>query len=297
MSGERKVLLKYRGREVSAEDVASIRELIARHPEMSRRRLSALLCEAWSWRQANGAPCDMLARGLMLALHRAGHVTLPPQRFTRPNNVIRRREPAPFLLDTSPVEGGLSSLQPLEFRLVRRTPYEALFDSLIHHHHYLGYVRPVGEHLKYLILGPGERPLAALAFSSAPRHLGPRDRFLGWTSAVRRTNVRLVAYNPRFLVLPWVRVPHLASHVLGRVLRRLSQDWQAAYGHPVHFVETFVDPTRYKGTCYYAANWTFLGRTTGRGKDDQTKKPNRTIKDVLGYPLERTFLELLRARP
>lgn len=297
MSGERKVLLKYRGREVSDEDVASIRELIARHPEASRRRLSALLCEAWGWRQANGAPCDMLARGLMLALHRAGHVTLPPQRFARPNNVIRRREPAPFLLDTSPVEGGLSSLQPLKFRLVRRTPHEALFDSLIHHHHYLGYVRPVGEHLKYLILGPGERPLAAVAFSSAPRHLGPRDRFIGWSAAARRANVRLVAYNPRFLVLPWVRVPHLASHVLGRVLRRLSADWQSAYGHPVHFVETFVDPTRYKGTCYYAANWTFLGRTTGRGKNDQTKKPNRTIKDVLGYPLERDFREHLRAGP
>lgn len=297
MTGERKVLLKYRGREVSEEDATFLRELIARHPEASRCRLSQLLCEAWNWKQANGALCEVLARGLMLAMERAGHLVLPPRRKTVPNNITRRRAPEPMLLDTSPVESALADLQPLEFRLVRRTPYEALFDSLIHHHHYLGYVRPVGAHLKYLVFGPGERPLAALAFSSAPRHLGPRDRFIGWPAAARRANVRLVAYNPRFLVNPWVRVPHLASHVLGRVLRRLSADWQQVYGHPVHFVETFVDPTRYKGTCYYAANWSFLGRTTGRGKDDQTGKPNRTIKDVLGYPLAGDFRELLRVMP
>lgn len=295
MSREPQVLLRHRGRDLTEADAAFIRALIARHPEASRRRLSLLLCDAWDWKQSNGAPCEVLARGLMLALHRAGHVTLPPQRFTRPNNIIRRRAPEPMLLDTSPVEGALAGLQPLKFLLVRRTAYEALFDSLIEHHHYLRYVRPVGAHLKYLVLGPGERPLAAVAFSSAPRHLGPRDRFIGWTPAQRRANVRLVAYNPRFLVLPWVRVPHLASHVLGRVLRRLSADWVEVYGHPVHLVETFVDPTRYKGTCYYAANWVFLGRTTGRGKDDRTHKPNRTIKDVLGYPLVKDFRGLLCA--
>jgi hypothetical protein len=295
--GEPKILLKYRGRSVSEEDVAFIRDLIFRHPEASRRRLSALLCEAWGWKQANGAASDMLARGLMLALERAGRIPLPPRRQTPVNNVVRRAAPAPMLLDTSSIEASLSGIAPLEFLLVRRTPYEALFDSLIHHHHYLGYTRPVGEHLKYLALGSAGRPLAALAFSSAPRHLGPRDRFIGWSPPVRRANIRLVVYNPRFLVLPWVRVPHLASHMLGRVLRRLSADWQTAYGHPVHFVETFVDPTRFKGTCYLAANWVNMGRTTGRGKDDQTGKPNRTIKDVLGYPLRKDFRELLHATP
>lgn len=295
--GEPKVLLKYRGREIRAEDVAFIRDLIWRHPEASRRRLSALLCEAWGWKQPNGAASDMLARGLMLALERAGHILLPPPRRLPPNNIVRRAAPVPMLLDTSPVEVKLSELQPLEFVLARRTSYEPLFDSLIHHYHYLGYTRPVGEHLKYLVLGPASRPLAALAFSSAPRHLGPRDRFIGWSPSVRRANIRSVAYNPRFLVLPWVRVPHLASHVLGRVLRRLAEDWQKVYGHPVHFVETFVDPTRFKGTCYLAANWVNMGRTTGRGKDDQTGKPNRTIKDVLGYPLLREFRELLNATP
>ena len=297
MVQKRKVLLKYRGREVSEEDAASMRELIARHPEASRRRLSALLCEVWNWKQANGALSDLLARGLMLALDRAGLIRLPPRRKSVPNNITRRRLPEPMLLDTSPVEGELAGLGPLEFRLVRRTAYEALFDNLIQHHHYLGYVRPVGEHLKYLVLGPGGRPLAAVAFSSAPRHLGPRDGFIGWTAQARRANIHLVAYNQRFLIPGWVRVPHLASHVLSRVMRRLSTDWQQVYGHPVHFVETFVDPTRFKGTCYKAANWIYLGRTTGRGKDDQTHKPNRSIKDVFGYPLAKEFRGFLRALP
>ena len=295
--GEPNVLLKCRGRSVGEDEAAFIRDLIARRPDASRRKPSALLCEAWGWKQPNGAPCDMLARGLMLALERAGHIALPPRRRTVPNNIVRRPVPAPMLLDTSPVEVKLSELQPLEFVLVRRTPYEALFDSLIQHYHYLGYVRPVGEHLKYLAMSPAGRPLAALAFSSAPRHLGPRDRFIGWSAQARRANIRLVAYNPRFLIAPWVRVPHLASHVLARITRRLAADWQRIYGHPVHFVETFVDPTRFKGTCYRAANWVQMGRTTGRGKDDHTYKPNRPLKDVLGYPLDTDFREHLSRLP
>lgn len=291
--GDRKILLKHRGREVNEDGALFIRDLIARHPDASRRRLSALLCEAWEWKQPNGALCDLLCRGLMLALHRAGHITLPPPRQVSLNNIVRRREPAPLLLDSSPVENKLSELQPLEFVLVRRTPNEGLFDSLIHQHHYLGYTRPVGEHLKYLVFGKTGRPLAALAFSSAPRHLGARDRFIGWSAQARRANIRFLAYNPRYLIMPWVRVPHLASHVLARVTRRLAADWQQAYGHPVYFVETFVDPTRFKGTCYRAANWVYMGRTTGRGKDDQTHKPNRSIKNVLGYPLSKRFRKIL----
>ena len=288
-------ILKYRGRVMGATEVAFIRELIAQHSTASRYRLSTLLCEAWNWRQPNGIPSGMLARGLLLALDRAGHITLPPPRRVIPNNVLRRRPPQPWLLDTSAIEAKLSELQPLEFILVRRTPQEPLFNSLIHYHHYLGYTRPVGEHLKYLVSANDGRPLACLAFSSAPRHLAPRDRFIGWPASLRRANIRLVAYNPRFLVLPWVRVPHLASHILARTLRRLSSDWQKLYGHPVHFVETFVDTTRFKGTCYRAANWVPLGCTTGRGKDDQTHKPNRSIKEVLGYPLGPDFRELLQS--
>jgi hypothetical protein len=163
-----------------------------------------------------------------------------------------------------------------------------LFNSLLEQHHYLGYTQPVGEHLKYLVFAQ-ERLLAALAWSSAPRHLGPRDRFLGWSAEARRKHLHLIASNLRFLVLPWVQVPHLASHILGRMARQLSGDWEQVYGHPLYFLETFVDPERFRGTCYRAANWMALGRTTGRGKDDQTHQPNRSLKEVWGYPLHRHF--------
>jgi hypothetical protein len=186
----------------------------------------------------------------------------------------------------------LRELGGLEFVQVRRTAAEPLFNALIEEHHYLGYTQPVGEHLKHLVYGNG-RPLACFAWSSAPRHLEPRDRFIGWSAAARRHNIGFVAYNTRFLILPWVEVPHLASHLLGAVVRRLSADWQQIYGHPVYFAETFVDPERFAATCYRAANWVHLGRTTGRGKDDLTHRPNRSRKDVLGYPLIAQFRQRL----
>jgi hypothetical protein len=139
-----------------------------------------------------------------------------------------------------------------------------------------------------------DRPDACLAWSSAPRHLGSRDLYIGWSSEARRRNIRFIAYNTRFLILPWVTVPHLASHLLGRMARLLSQDWERLYGHPIYFLETFVDPERFRGTCYRAANWVMLGRTTGRGKDDHTNRPNRSIKEVLGLPVHRRFRELLQ---
>jgi hypothetical protein len=159
-------------------------------------------------------------------------------------------------------------------------------------HHYLGYTRPVGEHLKYLFVARG-RQIACAAWSSAPRHLGPRDRFIGWSMEARRRNVRLLAYNTRFLVLPWVRAPHLASHLLGRMARSLSRDWEAVYGHPILYLESFVDPARNRGTCYRAANWVFLGRTTGRGNNAPTMAPRVPVKEILGYPLSKRFRERL----
>jgi hypothetical protein len=284
---------KYRGRVITAEDIVFIRQLIGQNAGSSRRALSAKLCEAWQWKQANGAPRDMVCRGLMLMLHRAGEIELPPVRQTSLNPLVRPRRPGPVLIDTTPVRGPLSQIQPLEFRQVRRTADEPLFNSLIEQHHYLGYEQPVGEHLKYLAWAQG-RPLACLAWSSAPRHLGSRDRFIGWSAEARRCNIRFLAYNTRFLILPWVQVEHLASHILGRMAKRLSQDWERVYGHPIYFLETFVDPEQFRGTCYRAANWVLLGRTTGRGKNDQTNRPNRSIKDVLGYPLTRRFRQLLQ---
>jgi hypothetical protein len=284
-------VLKYRGRAVSQSDVRFIRELIDANPGDSRRSLSLKLCESWGWFQPNGAPRDMVCRGLMLALHRAGQIELPPARF-KLKGPYRREAPEEVDVDRTHVSCSLAELGPLTFHQVRRSKLEPLFNGLIEKHHYLGYTRPVGEHLKYLVYA-GPRPVACFAWSSAPRHLGPRDRYIGWSIEARRRNIRYVVYNPRYLIMPWVEVLHLASHLLGRMVKMLPGEWQRVYGHPVYFAETFVDPTRFRGTCYRAANWVYLGQTTGRGKDDQTHRPNRSLKDVLGYPLNRRFRELL----
>jgi hypothetical protein len=281
-------LLTYRGKGITQEDVAFIRGLIVQNPGDSRWSLSQKLCQAWNWRQANGALRDMVCRGLMLALERAGYIELPTKKQNPLNPLVHRKKPAPVAIDPNPIEGPLSSILPLEIRQVRRTPLEKLCNSLIEQYHYLGYCQPVGEHLKYLVFAH-QRPIACMIYSSAPRHIGCRDRFIGWPAAVRRQNLHLIAYQSRFLILPWVHVSYLASHLLGWMARLLPSDWQQLYHHPVYFQETFVDLERFKGTCYKAANWLFLGKTTGRGKNDHTKKPNRSIKAVWGYPLCRDF--------
>lgn len=279
----------YRGRELSSADFAFIRQLIAAHPGLSRRRLSAKLCAAWNWVQPNGRPRDMVARSLMLALHRAGHIELPAPRMRPPNNAARHRAPEPELsLWEQPRDCWLAQLGPLEIRQVRRTPEEKLFGRLMQAHHYLAYTRPVGEHLKYLVWAQGA-PIACLAFSSAPRHLAARDGFIGWPPGVRTARLHLIAYNTRFLILPWVRVPYLASHLLGRVARRISADWQALYGHPIYLLETFIDPARFGGVCYQAANWIRLGLTTGRGHNARTSRCDQPRKELWVYPLVRDF--------
>jgi len=286
------VAFQYRGREIQPHDILYIRALIEQHPHDSRRKLSTRLCEAWQWRQSNGALRDMVCRGLLLMLERAGQITLPPVSYVRHNPLAARARPEKAPIDITPIESPLHHLQPLQFELVRRTSHEPLFNSLMEEHHYLGYQQPVGEHLKYLVWAQ-DRPVACLAFSSAPRHLGSRDRYIGWSAEARRCNIGFLAYNTRFLILPWVRVKQLASHILGRMAARLSDDWQQIYGHPIYFLETFVDPERFRGTCYRAANWVLLGKTTGRGKQSNSYMPNRSIKEVLGYPLKRDFRDLL----
>ena len=284
--------LSYRHRVITEDDLVFIRRLIAENPGCSRRGLSKKLCEVWNWVQANGALRDMVCRGMMLMLHRRGLIELPALRQVGRSSLMGREKPQAVSIDQTPLSMSFAELGPLEVRQVRRTPEEALFNSLLEHHHYLGYTQPVGEHLKYLVYAQG-RPVACVAWSSAPRHLGSRDRFIGWDKQARLKNIALLAYNTRFLVHPWVTVPHLASHILGRMARTLSGDWQRVYGHPIYFLESFIDPQRFRGTCYLAANWKVLGVTTGRGKDDQTHKANRPIKEVLGYPLIKDFRQRL----
>ncbi len=283
---------RYRGRNISRNEILFLQQFIADHPELSRCALSRKLCELWQWKQANGALRDMVCRGLLLLLHRAGEIELPPARRPSQNRPEGWERPEPVVPDNTPVRGPLYELMPLEFQQVRRTPQEPLFNSLMEQYHYLGYEQPVGEHLKYLVCANAQA-IACLAWSSAVRHLASRDRFIGWRPEVRKRNLHLLAYNSRFLILPWVQVPHLASHILGRTAKLVPQDWQRLYAHPIYWLETFVDPARFKGTCYRAANWLALGRTTGRGKNAPSKKPTRPVKEVLALPLTRRFRELL----
>lgn len=280
--------IKYRGRVATTEDVAFINELIAQNPHDSRFALSKKLCRAWNWVQPNGTLRDMVCRSFMLALHRAGYIHLPERRLITVNPLVNPKKPSLVHVDDTPIVSNLKQIRPLEFRQVRRSTLEPMFNSLIEQYHYLGYCQPVGEHLKYIVFA-GSRPVACLSWSSAPRHIGCRDRFIGWPANVRKQNVHLVAYNSRFLILPWVRIEHLASHILGRMSRMLPDHWNTLYHHPVYFTETFVDTQRFKGTCYKAAGWVYLGDTTGRGKNDQAHIANRSIKAVWGYPLVSDF--------
>jgi hypothetical protein len=255
--------------------------------------VSRELCETWQWKQANGALRDMVCRGLLLLLHRTGEIELPPVRRMVRNRIAERARPARVWMEECPLRGSLGELQPLEFVQVRRSPEEALFNSLLEQHHYLGYQRPVGEHLKYLVKAGGHA-IACLAWSSAPRHLKLRDRYLGWSEEARQRNVHLLAYNTRFLILPWVEVPHLASHILGRMAKIVPADWQRLYAHSIYWLETFVDTSRFAGTCYHAANWQEIGTTQGRGHRAPTLEQTRPVKKMLGLPLHRKFREILQ---
>jgi hypothetical protein len=289
------VVHRYQGLEVSPDDVIAIRDLIAKSPDASRRAISLKVCEAWNWVQQNGAPRDSVCRTLLLALHRAGHITLPEPRVvwqTPRRHVMERPQ---IDVPQIPIEGSFADLGPVEIRQVRRAGVrrsreEALVDSLITQHHYLGYAHPVGEHLKYLVSARGQ-PIGCFCWSSPQLHLRLRDEYIGWSREQRAASLRSVAYQSRFLILPWVRVPHLASHLLGRMSRQLSADWERVYAHPIYLTTTFVDAARFRGTCYRAANWTDLGLTLGRGHRAPTLvgEPTRPRKQLFVYPLVKDF--------
>lgn len=284
--------IKYQGKVATEEDVEFIKQLIQENPTDSRRALSQKLCLAWNWVQANGALRDMVCRRFMLRLDSAGYIKLPAKKFTPNNPLVNRKRPSVINVDQTPIEENVSKLYPLKLLQVRRTKHEKLFNGLIAQFHYLGYCHPVGEHLKYIVFSQ-DRPIACFAWSSAPRHIGARDRFIGWSAQTRKKNLHLLAYNSRFLILPWVQSRNLASHLLGKMSKTISPDWEKIYRHPIYFIDTFVDKELFKGICYQAANWVYLGDTTGRGKNDQTMKPNRSIKAVWAYPLSKKFRDLL----
>ncbi|HBS26579.1 MAG TPA: hypothetical protein DD827_05525 [Gammaproteobacteria bacterium] len=285
-------LFTYRKRVITSQDIDFLSKLIADNPQKSRNALSIMVCREWNWIQLNGVLKDGVCRGLMLKLHRDGFIKLPARKKPFSGGRQARRTIRKPDIDKSLICSTVKKIQPIVIKQVRRTEYEKLFNSLIEHHHYLGYTQPVGEHLKYIVFS-AERPIACFAFASAPYKILIRDRFIGWTPEMLEKNRHLLAYNSRFLILPWVRVPHLASHLLGKCARSISTDWQALYQHPIFWLETFVDTERFKGTCYRAANWQFLGNTSGRGKYNKTQKQLTSIKAMYGLSLVKDFRKML----
>ena len=285
--------IKLQGRELTTDDIDFIRLLIADNPTWHRRKLSVALAEAWDWRNAKGDLKDMASRTLMLKLHDRGAIELPPRRRP-PTKRTTQGQIQTVLHDTSPIEALLRALQPLKVITVTpRSAYEPLYNCFLASYHYLGYTGTVGENMKYLILDNQDRPLACLLFGSSAWSAAERDAHIGWDRETRQRNVNFTTNNTRFLVLPWVRVKCLASHVLGLVTRRIGQDWQARYGHPVYCLETFVERARFRGTCYQAANWQCVGQTRGRSRNDRYTNLSVPVKDIYLYPLQRDYRQQL----
>lgn len=279
------------GRELGPLQLAFIRQLIATHPDWSRRRLSQALCEEWNWRNSAGQLKDMASRTLLLKLEQRGDIQLPARRQT-PVNRMRQTQSASFQGDVSPYTKTLAQAGPLLLTEVSqlRGQRQELAAALAQFH-YLSFGGTVGENLQYTVRDQEGRLLAGVVFGSAAWKCLDRDQFIGWTSEQRKKNLFLTTNNTRFLIPAWVNVPHLASWTLAAVLRRLSADWKLKYGHPIHLVETFVERDRFRGTAYQAANWIRVGATTGRTRQDRYTSIQVPVKDVYLYPLSSKFKE------
>lgn len=287
------------GRRIGSSELGWIRELIAVHPEWGRSRLSMDIAQRWNWRNAAGQLKDMAARSLLLKLERRGLLCLPPrQRPGTANHRARRLAPeAELPLDGIWQDGlrsALAPLRPLRVTLVESAQGRRDFARLLQQHHYLGYYRPVGENVPYWVESRCGRPLACALFGAAAWKCAPRDRFIGWGAQARQEHLQSLANNMRLLILPWVQVPLLASHLLGILARRVSGDWQRKYGHPIYLLETFVEAERFAGTSYRAANWIHLGQTQGRGRQGPDPRiRSASIKDIYLCPLHPRFRQLL----
>ena len=280
------VIFRYRTRELTGQDIEDIRQTVALHNGKGRSHISRVLCKQWDWVQPNGEYKEYAARDLLLRLEEAGHIQLPPR--LRPKNNLKRKSFAqiPFFNQT-PLSGSVGEFSGLKIVPVDGSD-DYLWGYLLHHYHYLGLPGLVGEHIRYLVY-LNDQVVACLAWASAAFKVKSRDDIIGWDAVTRRRRFHLVANNARFLVLPWVRVKHLASKILSLSCRRLSDDWQQRYRHPVFLAETFVDTARFAGTCYKAANWRYAGHTSGSAKKGNSYQHHGQSKAVYLYPLARHF--------
>lgn len=272
------------GRRLGQEELSWLSCWIADHPQWSRKRLARELCEHWGWRDQRGRLKDFAARSLLLKLEAEGHLRLPPLQVQK----RRAPRPAPRLIDWEEPEAweaSLAQIRPVKLEVISAgSAAAARWGFYLDQYHYLK-LRVVGENLGYLAVDVHGRDVAALLFGAPAWRCAVREEFLEWGDTQRREQLHRLANNTRFLILPWVRVPHLASHLLGAVARRVRADWQGKYGHGLDWLETFVEHERFAGSCYRAANWQWIGRTTGRSRQDRDHTQQVPLKDVYLYRL------------
>lgn len=280
--------------QITQVEIELIQKLISSNPTWSRTRLSIELCQIWDWRHPDGHPKEISCRDLLRRLAAKSLIVLPPLR-QQPVFKPGYKNPLQLMLhDTSEIYGDIRDMLPVRTEIIQEGTFHGQeFKSLIDQYHYLGFDRTVGENLKYLVYSRQGKLLACLLFGSAAWACAPRDRFIGWNAISRRNNLIYTTNNTRFLILPWVKVPHLASHILGLIVRRIAADWQKKYGHPLYLLETFVERDRFKGTCYKAANWIQVGETTGRSRNDRYNNLQVPIKEIYLHPLHKHFREAL----
>jgi hypothetical protein len=278
------------GRNIEAADIERIRQLLVENPAWSRRRLSQVLASEWDWRNGRGQLKDMAARSLLVKLGERGHIQLPARRQKPTNRMVCQPIANGAAWDCTPVTGTLRDAGGLTIREVSADGVaRGQCAAALAQFHYLGWGGTVGENLQYAVTNDAGRLLACVTFGSPAWKCGARDVFIGWTALQRQQYLHRTTNNTRFLILPFVQIPHLASWILGQVLRRLAADWAAKYGHRIVLVETFVDRSRFRGTCYRAANWIQTGTTVGRSRQDRTRSLSVPVKDVYVYPLDRRF--------
>jgi hypothetical protein len=284
--------LTLQGYKITTSDIELVRNLIASNPSWNRTRLSRELCLLWDWRRDSGEFKDMACRSLLRKLEQLGHIQLP-KAFQKNDSPARRKNVQAVLHCKSSIRDSLKNLYPIDIQLVEKGYELKLFKYFISAYHYLGWSGTIGENLKYLFFDAYGRPLGCMMWGAAAWKVKPRDAYIGWNAEQRTRNLSLVVNNNRFLVLPWISIKCLASHVLSKICHRLSDDWQEKYHHPIYLAETFVEKDRFKGTCYKAANWVHVGVTQGRGKMDINKQYLLPVKDIWLYPLDISFREKL----
>jgi len=284
---------KYCGREFGEKDIETIRRIVAEDPDRTRARISRMVCEELAWHKPDGKLKDMSCRVALLRMQEDGLLLLPPPRQTNGNGKPYRRRTA-AAQPGFPVTDPAGDLTELALDLVSDRRASHLWNEYVDRYHYLRYTPLPGAQLRYFATARGQ-VLALLGFGAAAWKTEPRDRFVGWTHEERKRNLHLVVNNSRFLILPWVRSRHLASRLLGMATRRLARDWEERYAYRPVLLETFVEVSRFHGTCYKAANWIYVGNTKGRGKLDVRNEYAKPVKSIWLLPLTKRFRALLRA--